>query len=92
MECISSSWFTIVINGSRKGFFPSQRGLRHRDPLSPFLLVIVGEAFSLMLAAAEVGSLIHGFAPAPNSLVISHLQFADGTLIFCDANVDQVEC
>lgn len=86
MECISSSWFSIIINGSPKGFFPAQRGLRQGDPLSPFLFLIVGEAFSRMLAAAAVRRLIQGFAPAPNSPVISHLQFADDTIIFCDTN------
>ena len=87
MECISSSWFSIIINGSPKGFFHAQRGLRQGDPLSPFLFDIVGEAFSRMLVAAE-RRLIQGFAAAPNSPIISHLQFADDTIIFCDANED----
>lgn len=34
---------------------------------------------------------IRGFVPSFNSLLISHLQFADDTLIFCNVNEDQVK-
>ena len=38
-ECTASACFSILINGSLKGFFHAQRGLRQGDTLSPFLLV-----------------------------------------------------
>ena len=59
-----------------------------------FLFLIVGEAFSQMLAAAAAavaGRLIQGFTPALDFPVISHLQFIDDTIIFCDANEEQVK-
>lgn len=43
-----------------------------------------------MLIASNTGSLIKGFLPAPNAPVISHLQFADDTHFFCDANENEV--
>ena len=58
LECISYAWFSVIINGSPTGFFPAQRGLRQGDLLSPLLSVIVGEAFSRMLVAANTGNLI----------------------------------
>lgn len=62
LECIFSAKFSILINGSPKGFFPTQRGLYQGDPLPPFLFVIVGEAaLSRMLEAALDASLITSF-------------------------------
>lgn len=33
--CISSTRFSILINGLPFGFFPSEQGLRQGDPMSP---------------------------------------------------------
>lgn len=85
-ECISSSYFSILSNRSPKGFFLANWGLRQWESLSPFLLVIVGEVFIMMAMAAGNAGLIRGFKVAADAPIISHLQFADDTLIFCEAN------
>uniref|UniRef100_A0A7N2KWC1 K Homology domain-containing protein n=1 Tax=Quercus lobata TaxID=97700 RepID=A0A7N2KWC1_QUELO len=46
--CLSTTRFSILINGSPCGFFGSSRGLRQGDPLSP-LFVLVMEALGRML-------------------------------------------
>ena len=71
-------------------FFPAQRGMWQGDLLSPFLFVIVAEALSRMVAEAEKQNLIKGFRVNRTAPSISHLQFADDTLIFCEANEDQI--
>eukprot|EP00268_Persea_americana_P008169 TRINITY_DN13144_c0_g1_i12.p1 TRINITY_DN13144_c0_g1~~TRINITY_DN13144_c0_g1_i12.p1 ORF type:complete len:489 (+),score=85.97 TRINITY_DN13144_c0_g1_i12:613-2079(+) len=90
LECLSSATFSIIINGSPTGFFSASRGLRQGDPLSPFLFVIIGEALSRMLHAGVNANLFEGFRPANTILEISHLQFADDTLLFCNADEDQL--
>ncbi|XP_075087758.1 putative mitochondrial protein AtMg01250 [Nicotiana tabacum] len=85
--------FSIIINGSPEGFSPTHRGLRQGDPLSPFLFIIVMECLNNMVKKTKSNGWIKGFEVARsknNSLEITHLQYADDTLIFCDAEKEQL--
>lgn len=83
-----------MVNGSPSGFFSSSRGLRQGDPLSPLLFVVVMEALSEMITTTVDRGLLLGFSvgfrlPVVN---ISHLLFANDTLVFCEANFDLCVC
>ena len=39
----------MLVNGTSMSFFQSSKGLRHGDPLLPYLFVIVMEVFSRFL-------------------------------------------
>ena len=91
--CLSTVRFSILINGSPHWFFGSSRGLRQGDPLSPLLFVLVMEAIGKMLDKAVLEGRLLGFnvgVSVGRSLMVSHLLFADDTLIFCDANIDNM--
>ncbi|RVW72345.1 putative mitochondrial protein [Vitis vinifera] len=92
--CISSIRFSVLLNGSPVGFFQSSRGLRQGDPLSPFLFIIAMEALSSILKRALQGGYLEGFMAGGRGgegVVVSHLLFADDTLVFCDASKEHVE-
>jgi hypothetical protein len=92
-HCISTVRFSVLINGVPSGFFGSSGGVRQGDPLSPFLFVLVMEAFSRILGAFISRGLISGFTVGsrePNQVNVSHLLFADDTLVFCGADESQI--
>jgi hypothetical protein len=92
-HCISSGRFFVLVNGTPLGFFSSYRGLRQGDPLSPLLFVIMMEALSKLFTIAVHRGFLSGFSVVSGSnevLNISHLLFADDTLVFCGANLDHL--
>ncbi|RVX22063.1 putative ribonuclease H protein [Vitis vinifera] len=91
--CISTASFSVLINGTPKGFFQSSRGLRQGDPLSPYLFVIAMEVFSSFLKRAVDNGYISGCEVKGRNeggIQISHLLFADDTLVFCQASQHQL--
>jgi len=61
--------------------------------LSPLLFVLVMEAFSRMIFATVDSGRLSGFSvgsSTQDAMMVSHLLFADDTLIFCDPIVDQI--
>jgi hypothetical protein len=85
--CISSTSFSILLNGSPFGLFSPGRGLRQGDPLSPFLFILGAEVFSRLMFKEEGFGRLKGLRIARNCSPIHHLLFADDLLIFGEASV-----
>ncbi|KAL9427669.1 hypothetical protein AB3S75_029786 [Citrus x aurantiifolia] len=89
MSCITTAQFSVIINGTPKGLILPERGLRQGCPLSPYLFIMCAEAFSNLLIQAERKQQIRGLRFA-NEVTISHLLFADDSLVFTRAS--EAEC
>jgi len=80
-QCITTPTFSISNNGSTGGYFKSTKGIRHGDPLSPYLFVLAMEVFSKLLHTRFNSGYIH-YHPKAAELNISHLMFADDVMVF----------
>ena len=92
-QCFSTTRFSVLVNGVSAGFFPSSRGLRQGDPLSPYLFILGMEVLSILLRRAMFGGFILGCTVKGregSDFSISHFLYADDTIIFCEAKVDQL--
>ena len=88
-SCLSSTKFSVLVNGVPAGFFPSTKGLRQGDPLSPYLFVIGMEVLDVLIRRTVDGGFLLGCNirdDSKSSLNISHLFFVDDTIVFCEAS------
>ena len=78
------------MNREPHGDIKPTRGLRQVDPLSPYLFLLVSEGLNGLIQQAVATSDIRGFSLCRNGPRISHLFFADDTLLFCRAELREV--
>lgn len=90
MRCVSTVSYSILINGNPSPSFCPSRVLRQGDPLSPYLFLLCAEALSGLIRKAESQNLLSGIKICRRSPVISHLFFADDSIIFDRATRNEI--
>ena len=83
MECIKSVTYSVLVNGEAKGHIIPARGIRQGDPLSPYLFLLCSEGLNGLIQHAMDVREVEGVSLCRNGPKISHLFFADDSLLFC---------
>ncbi|XP_070662391.1 uncharacterized protein [Malus domestica] len=91
-ECISTTSFSILVNGNPTGYFTPERGLRQGDPLSPYLFLICTEGLSMLIGKELESGALHEFRIKSNGIPVTHLFFADDSVLFGIASEEKALC
>ncbi|XP_042954684.1 uncharacterized protein LOC122291103 [Carya illinoinensis] len=79
--------FSILVNGEPNGpIFPT-RGLRQRDPISPYIFLLCTEGLILLLDQANSHNQVEGIRVCRGAPMLNHLLFADDVVMFCRVNM-----
>ncbi|GKU91277.1 hypothetical protein SLEP1_g5176 [Rubroshorea leprosula] len=91
LECLQTASISILVNGSPTEEFKMEKGIRQGDPIAPFLFLIVAEGLNVLIESAVSKEALKGIDVGPFGLSISHLQFADDTVIMGKADPDNIK-
>ena len=92
MLCITNASYSILINGEPHGNITPTRGLRQGDPLSPYLFLMCTEGLHGLINKAAHNGDIKGVSICQNGPKLTHLLFADDSVIFCRAKESECQC
>lgn len=81
MALVTSSSFSILVNGSPLEIFLPSRGLRQGDPFSPLLFILMMEGLGRSIKHAKEMGKIKGIQLSENGQALTHQQFVDNTML-----------
>ncbi|GMY39116.1 hypothetical protein FCV25MIE_34360 [Fagus crenata] len=74
MECVHTVSYSVLING---------------DPISPYLFLLCAEGLNALLMKATISKSIHDISISRGGPKITHLFFADDSVLFCRASLQE---
>lgn len=82
MKLITSVSYRYKVNGFLSSELIPERGLRQGDPISPYIFILAADALSHMIHRASEMGRFHGIHLAQGGPRLTHLFFADDSLLF----------
>ncbi|GJW12179.1 RNA-directed DNA polymerase, eukaryota, reverse transcriptase zinc-binding domain protein [Tanacetum coccineum] len=91
MRCVSTTSFSICINGQSCGYFKGGKGLRQGDPISSYLFTLVMEILTLIIKRKVDQSRDFQYHFGCKKLKVTNVCFADDLLIYCHADKNSLK-
>ncbi|XP_022015023.1 uncharacterized protein LOC110914540 [Helianthus annuus] len=92
MLCVSTTTFSVCVNGEVHGYFKGNWGLRQGDPVSPYLFTLVMEVLTAILQhSVRIDSSIKFHNKCERQRIIN-LCFADDLFIFARGEIASARC
>ena len=91
MVGVKTESYSILVNGEPKGLIKPTRGLRQGDPLSSFLFMLRTEGLHGLISQATSQGELLGYSLCKNGPKLTHLLFANDSLLFCRATPQECE-
>ena len=89
MMCITTVSYSLLIDGETTEKIIPSRGIKQGDPISPYLFLLCSEGLHALIEKAARAGLIRGISLCRNGPRITHLFFADDSLLFCRASFQE---
>nr|GEX77526.1 RNA-directed DNA polymerase, eukaryota [Tanacetum cinerariifolium] len=85
--CLTSSRGSIIVNGSPTEEFQFGKGLKHGDPLSPFLFILIMKSLHISFQRVVDVGMFKGISLGGGTVNLSHMFFADDA-VFVGLRID----
>jgi hypothetical protein len=89
MMCTRIVKYSVIANWNTCGTITPSRGIRQGDPISPYLFLLCAEALSAMITRVNGDGRLTRVPTSKRGPKISHLFFANDSLLFCRATLTQ---
>ena len=89
IETVCTASYSILINGKPTSFITPSRGIKQGDLLSPYLFLLCAEGLSSLIWKAIDNHHLKGVVSCNGGVKLSHLLFADDSLLFCEATTTE---
>ena len=89
MMCVTTVSYEVLINREPRGKITPSRGLCQSDLISPYLFILCTEGLFALIKKKEAVGLIRGVGVSKFAPPVSHLFFADDSIIFCRATMEE---